>query len=108
MVIGTKRDVPISNIVVSNDTSVSRSTLANRDLPISGGRNSGTVNTAVGQGNCFGVEIAGANSRAILTRVIGLISRTADSGTPVTGLTSHIDNIFIPVMVNVTFVTTVV
>lgn len=100
-VIGTKRDVPISNIVVGNSTTISRSTLANRDIPISGTRNSGISTTAVGRSNFVGYHTISINRSATLTGVVRVISSTSTAGTPVTGVTSGISNIFIPTIVTV-------
>lgn len=106
--IGPNRDVPISKIIVSNRDTIGRSTLANRDIPISGLINSAISTTAVGRSKCVHYRTAEVNRSAALSRVVGVIDGTSTAGTPVTGVTSEMSNIFIPTIVAVTIVATVI
>lgn len=102
------RDVPTSNIVVRNRDTMSRSTLANRDVPMSGTTKSGISTTAIGQSKFLGYHTVRMNRSAALSRVVGVIDSTTTAGTPVTGVTSGISNVFIPTMVVVTMVAAMV
>lgn len=96
------RDVPISNAIARNVSAIGRTTLANRDVPISGFPNSPIDTTAVGRGNTLAYHTRHINRSAALSRIVHLIHSTTTAGTPLTGATSEISNVFIPAIVYVT------
>ncbi len=108
LVVGSNTGVPLSTVIASNVDSIGRTVLANRDLPVSGGVNSGICNNDLGLSNILCTGIARANRSAALSGVVGFMRRTRSGGTPVSGATSGITNIFMPTMVNVTLMSTVV
>lgn len=102
-----KRGVPISKVILRKGDTMSRTTLAKRDVPMSGTRKSGISTTAVGRSNFLHYRTAEINRSAALSRVVRVMDSTTTAGTPVTGITSGISKMFIPTIVSVTIIAVV-
>lgn len=102
------RGVPISKIILRKGDTIGRTTLAKRDVPISGGPKSTISTTAMGRSKFVQYRTAQMNRSAALSRVVGVIDSTTTAGTPVTGVTSEISKIFIPTIVDVTIIAAVI
>lgn len=106
-IIHPNRGVPISKVILRKDDTIGRTTLAKRDVPMSGRGNSSIDTTAAGRSKFLHYRTAHINRSAALSRVVGVMSSTTTAGTPVTGVTSGMSNVFMPAIVAVTMVAVV-
>lgn len=78
--IGPNRGVRLSNVIRDNDTRISATTLANRDVPTSISTNSRICSNSIGTSNLLEVGTAGTCDSSAITEVLSVVRSTSDGG----------------------------
>lgn len=108
VVMGPKRGVTVSKVIMGNLSSIGRTTVAKRSIPISGAPSSRIFTKALGRRNLLRIGIAGRISSAAVTGVVRLIRRTRTRHTPSRTFISGFTGCCAPLVVLMTLKITIV
>lgn len=108
LVVGPNRGLTVSKRMMGNRSSVGRTTVAKRSVPILGAVKSRIFTKALGRRNSLRIGIAGQIRSAAVTGVVRLMRRTRTRHTPSRTFIRGFTGCCAPTVVSLTFLVTVV
>lgn len=100
--------VPVDGIVVSGNSSVDESALTGESMPVFKQKGDMVLSASINKSGSFTIKATKIGNNTALAQIIQLVESAASSKAPVSKLADRISSIFVPVVMGIALIATIV